>query len=207
MVKGTAPQLELFLGVVLAGGKSSRMGADKALLPFCGRTLLQHQYEKMVSVVGSENVVVSGNYPQYQHIVDQDHGIGPLGGISSIVKQFANTEYFVFLPVDMPNLSEKTLFRLIQIAVSDSTSDCWSYASFEMPLIIKNGEGLELILANLLSQPPQFRSIRGLIQLMNHQPVIPEAEGHEFANANTVKDWSDVLNEYTHGFQSGSSSH
>lgn len=200
MVKGTTPQLELFLGVVLAGGRSSRMGVDKALLPFRNRTLLQHQYEKVVSVLGNKNVVVSGDYPQYQHVVDQDYGIGPLGGIVSVIREYRAAENFLFLPVDMPNLSEKTLFRLIQVAKTDSSSDCWSYCNYEMPLIIKNSETLEPILTDLLLQPKKFRSIRKLIQLMKYKPVSSEADGHEFINANTRKDWSEVLNEYTHGF-------
>ena len=200
MVKGTTPQLDLFLGVVLAGGKSSRMGVDKALLPFRNRTLLQHQYEKVASVLGNKNVVVSGDYPQYQHVVDQDYGIGPLGGIISIVKKYRSAEYFLFLPVDMPKLSEETLLWLIQAAKADSSFNCWSYCNYEMPLIIKNSETLEPILTDLLLQPKKLRSIRKLIQLMKYKPVSSEADGHEFINANTRKDWSEVLNEYTHGF-------
>jgi molybdopterin-guanine dinucleotide biosynthesis protein A len=185
--------------VVLAGGKSSRMGVDKALLPFRNHTLLQHQYEKIVTVLGKNNVVVSGDYPPYKHVVDRDSGIGPLGGIASVIKEYRVVKYFLFLPVDMPNLSGKMLLRLIQAAQTDSSFDCWSYCNFEMPLIIKYSERLEPILSDLLLQPRKLRSIRNFIQIMKYRSIISEVDAREFLNVNTMTDWNEVINEHTHG--------
>ncbi len=41
-----------FCGVILAAGESSRMGRDKALLPYCGVPMAIHQAEKLAFVCG-----------------------------------------------------------------------------------------------------------------------------------------------------------
>jgi molybdopterin-guanine dinucleotide biosynthesis protein A len=216
MAKGSDTQhVDTCLGVILAGGKSSRMGTDKALLSYQNGTLLQHQYNKMVSVLGSNNVIVSGNYPQFKHIVDDDFGIGPLGGIASIVKKFSwrgggdsscyeFVDYFIFLPVDMPKLSEQSLLELLQVAKTDLYHNIWFYNNYEMPLIIKNEQALEAILTDLLLKPKQMRSIRQLIGALKYRAVEYDArydiQQNEFLNANTESDWKVVINEHTHGF-------
>jgi molybdopterin-guanine dinucleotide biosynthesis protein A len=166
-------------------------------------------------VLGSENVIVSGNYPQFKYIIDEDYGMGPLGGIASIVKNYSwwgggdascyeSVDYFVFLPVDMPNLSKQTLLNLLQIAKNDLYHNIWFYDNYEMPLIIKNNKMLETILTDLLLKPKHLRSIRQLIQSLKYRAIEYDAQydtqNDEFLNANTESDWKVVINELTHGF-------
>ena len=71
-------------GFVLAGGKSSRMGRNKALLPYRGRTLVEHVAEIVETAAGSVSVV--GDAETYGHlgypvIEDVIPGCGPLSGI------------------------------------------------------------------------------------------------------------------------------
>ncbi len=48
-----------FSGIILAGGKSSRMKTDKAKLPLGNKTLLEIQVEKLIAL-GCEDVIISG---------------------------------------------------------------------------------------------------------------------------------------------------
>ncbi|MGA8941036.1 MAG: molybdenum cofactor guanylyltransferase [Acidobacteriaceae bacterium] len=90
-------------GFVLAGGKSSRMGEDKALLRFCGRPMVEIAVEKLrrlcaeVSIVGSREDL-SGFAP----VVREDRvGVGPAAGIEAGLKA-ARQEWAMFMPVDVP---------------------------------------------------------------------------------------------------------
>ena len=73
------------IGVVLAGGASSRMGTDKALLPLGGAPIITYA-AKALSSVFSEVVVSSGSGKRYaflglNEISDVFNDSGPLGGI------------------------------------------------------------------------------------------------------------------------------
>lgn len=186
------------MGVVLAGGKSSRMGVDKAGLVFRGQTLLAYQYQKIASVLGCENVVVSGNYPLFRHVLDRDMGTGPLGGIASVVRTFFQAEYFLFLPVDMPYMAEESLRRLVQAATSDLQFNCWKYTKSEMPFVLRNTQGVDSILNEVCSETRHRRSVRNFCGLMGCCDIeYGELRKEEFLNANTMKEWNGVLNEYT----------
>ncbi len=70
-------------GIVLAGGLSTRMGRDKALLPWQGRTLLEHM-RGLLMQAGAREVWVSGNYPAFGGVPDRVARCGPLGGLYSV---------------------------------------------------------------------------------------------------------------------------
>jgi molybdopterin-guanine dinucleotide biosynthesis protein A len=92
-------------GFVLAGGRSSRMGADKALLPLCGMPLIAHalgilhQAGLPASIAGARSLL-SG----FASVIpDSDPGQGPLGGICAALAS-TSARWAVFLPVDLPLL-------------------------------------------------------------------------------------------------------
>lgn len=181
------------LGVVLAGGKSTRMGTDKAMLPFKNGTLLESQCAKLRVVFTPKNVVVSGNYPSFHYFVDQTPKLGPLGGILSAVHKFAMIEYFVFLPVDMPNIEPRTILRLLECAQMDHVNNCWSFKNFEMPLVIRNSATLVRTLKEIMSKPKAMRSIRSLCTALDYSAIdIRDTNAKEFVNANTAEEWSEV---------------
>jgi molybdenum cofactor guanylyltransferase len=90
----TLMALQNLFGFVLAGGKSTRMGTDKAALELEGQTLLEHalailrQVAAEVAVLGGRQLYGSYGVPVIEDIYP---GCGPLGGIHAALKQVART--------------------------------------------------------------------------------------------------------------------
>ena len=101
--------------IILAGGRSSRMGTDKAALRVGEKTLLELMVEK-VRHVGISDVVVSGCAAcpaGTRYAPDLIPDRGPLSGIHAGLKQIRHRSCLV-LPVDMPLIPEETLRLLIE---------------------------------------------------------------------------------------------
>ncbi|HDR89616.1 MAG TPA: molybdenum cofactor guanylyltransferase [Bacteroidetes bacterium] len=109
-------------GMVLAGGKSSRMGTDKALLPWGKTSMLEHAANRLKPLC--HEVVISSNdrkhqIPGFALIPDTEPGIGPLGGILSVMKR-RNEEYFLVLSVDLPLVTSAILKHILSFRKSYS---------------------------------------------------------------------------------------
>lgn len=94
---------------ILAGGKSTRMGSDKALLLWKSGSLLDHAIRTANQVKLSSETIVVGDRPEYHDrgaivLPDLYPGKGPLGGIATAIRGCAATRLLV-LAVDMPLLS------------------------------------------------------------------------------------------------------
>lgn len=102
---------------VLAGGKSTRMGADKAFLEFEGRTLLDRALDLTRSVCRDVLVVGSREkFAAYPNVVeDLFPDRGPLGGIHAALRTSA-AELNLMLAVDMPFVSSHFLEYLLSEA-------------------------------------------------------------------------------------------
>jgi molybdenum cofactor guanylyltransferase len=102
---------------VLAGGKSTRMGADKAFLDFDGRTLLDHALERAREV--SERVCIVGDPKKFgnygETLQDRYPNCGPLGGIQAALASTA-TELNLVLGVDLPFIEVAFLKHLLSRA-------------------------------------------------------------------------------------------
>lgn len=90
-------------GYVLAGGKSSRMGRDKALLELAGKPLALHAVTKLRRVCQDVHILSSNpELVAYASLVPDLHAnCGPLGGIEAGLKH-SRFEWNLFMPVDMP---------------------------------------------------------------------------------------------------------
>jgi molybdopterin-guanine dinucleotide biosynthesis protein A len=105
-------------GYVLAGGRSQRMGRDKALLAWGGRTLLEHVAGLVREAVG--NVTVVGPPSRYaglglRVIPDVVAGRGPLGGLYTALRDAA-AERVLIAACDMPYLTPELLRQLAATA-------------------------------------------------------------------------------------------
>ena len=107
-------------GFVLAGGRSSRMGRDKALLPLHGETMLDRVARTVRAAAGS--VTVIGPPERYSTsgycvIPDKIENCGPIGGVSTALS-ITSADWNLIVACDMPDLTMDLLESLFDAAES-----------------------------------------------------------------------------------------
>ncbi|NNC98368.1 MAG: molybdenum cofactor guanylyltransferase [Gammaproteobacteria bacterium] len=106
------------IGLVLAGGQSTRMGEDKALIDYHGKTQLESSVELLSEFCPEVFVSVSQanqneeTRQQFPTLVDDPDVQGPLAGIISAFRQFPN-QTFLVVACDLPLLNRETLQYLL----------------------------------------------------------------------------------------------
>ncbi len=100
------------LGVVLAGGQSSRMGSDKGRLRWRGQSLLSDAVQRL-KLAGCARVLVSGDYPEFAHVPDLAPERGPLGGLASVAGHASESRWIV-IAIDQPLVDAGMLRRLLE---------------------------------------------------------------------------------------------
>jgi molybdenum cofactor guanylyltransferase len=105
-------------GFVLAGGKSSRMGRDKALMEFCGRPMVEIAMEKLRRFC--EVVTIAGNREDlagFAPVVRERRvDVGPAAGIEAGLAA-ASRDWAMFMPVDVPLIPGELLRRWCEEAI------------------------------------------------------------------------------------------
>jgi len=189
------------VGVVLAGGKSSRMGSDKSWLPLDGGNLIDHMINVLNGVsepLKLDRILISGTRNGYNCVPDLTEAKGPLGGIYSVVDylQGSAAGYVLIVPVDMPRLASSLLEKLI-LEIGDDT-DALGFESYELPLLLRVTPSLAEILSSrvLGSEADSDCSIRGLInsiESFTEVPVCIDSSSKQFINVNTLEEWNTFL--------------
>lgn len=177
----------LLTGIIMAGGKSSRMGKDKGSILFNHQYLVQYAIDALTPPC-SELLISTNNewYDQFGYPLVKDiiKDCGPLGGIYSSLLT-AKTPYIIVLACDMPFVDAPILEKLI-----DNIQDfdcvvpnighqyeplCAVYSKSMIPAIeqhIKSGN----------------YALNGLIRESNHCFVDFTNEAKAFMNLNTMSD-------------------
>ena len=105
--------------VILSGGKSSRMGEDKSLLPFSySQTLIQYQYDRLKPYF--KNIYISSKTDKFNFlekdslILDKNKDIfSPILALDTIFEKFKNQKIFI-ITVDTPFVSVDSIYKLIK---------------------------------------------------------------------------------------------
>ena len=123
-------------GFILAGGKSSRMGTDKALLMFQGKPLLEH----MISLIKPlcDKVAISGQNSDYSSlgielVPDLYSDCGPISGIYSVLK-YSVSDWNLLVSVDVPFVNDE-LFHVLISKIGDYDCVIPKHISGVEPLI------------------------------------------------------------------------
>jgi molybdopterin-guanine dinucleotide biosynthesis protein A len=194
--------MEAVTAFILAGGKSTRMGSDKAFLELSGRPLLVHAIVIARSVVEFVKVVgAPAKFDRFGPVIPDiycDHG--PLAGIHAALAS-TETAWNLILAVDQPFLTPAFLRYLISVARS-------SEATVTVP---RTGEYLHPLCAIYRKQfgalaEEALKAGRNKIDELFPDVslrVIDEAELSRaqfstviFRNVNTPEDWDEVRKQF-----------
>lgn len=113
-------QISTITGVVLAGGKASRMGGvDKGLQELNGIPLWQHVAQRLskqvstLAVSANKNLAIyqASGYPVYPDLLADFPG--PLAGMLSVIQQ-CDAEWFLFCPCDTPFIPDCLVERFVK---------------------------------------------------------------------------------------------
>jgi molybdenum cofactor cytidylyltransferase len=125
----------MIAGLILAAGESSRMGQDKALLPYRGRTFVETivqalrdaELERLTVVLGhhAEEIRAAANLGGVEVVVNENYPRGQTSSLQAGLRKFASPEVeaVVLSLVDHPGISSETVraivarFRETQCAV------------------------------------------------------------------------------------------
>ncbi|RYG73566.1 molybdenum cofactor guanylyltransferase [Lentibacillus lipolyticus] len=104
-------------GIVLAGGKSSRMGTNKSLLPIDGKPSITHVTNELKKF-SQQTAVITNDPASYTFLEldmysDRYEGMGPLAGIEAGL-HYSSADVCAFAACDMPFIDRKVYRLLLQ---------------------------------------------------------------------------------------------
>jgi molybdopterin-guanine dinucleotide biosynthesis protein A len=179
---------EQITAVILAGGKSERMGRDKAqLIRPDGRSQLLFTAD-CLKEAGIEDILVSGaGVSGLKSIKDVYTEKGPLAGIHSALAHCKpDTNSLIVVPCDMPLLKCRVFSRLLKS--SQSTTFDQSF----FPLIIRNLKQAKDVAENILASDKN-PSILSFLKTMKFDFISSE-NPLELKSCNTPESWIDACN-------------
>jgi molybdopterin-guanine dinucleotide biosynthesis protein A len=185
-------------GAVMAGGKSSRLGRDKALLTLEGETLLERAVRTLQETTAEQIVVGPPERRDQSRVakVYQDlyPSSGPLGGIYTAL-HFASNPLVLVVACDMPFLNADLLRLLLSLA-----------DGYDVVLPVPDGRGEQLhAVYRTTCQPAieqqiasgDFKIDRFFDRARVRRVDVEELRQHDpelrsFRNVNTPEDWAET---------------
>ena len=177
-----------FNGLVLAGGRSSRMGQDKALLTADNGVTLLQRSQNLLRTVGASLVLISSNNSKINDaIVDRFTQSGPVAGIDAALN--INKELpMLILPVDMPLINLERLSELVCFGRENQSSAHFNEQC--LPLFIFDSAAASAITEALLSAG-QCPSVWSLCHALKAKTLSPQLPSDDFFNANSPEQWQE----------------
>lgn len=164
----------MFTGIVLAGGKSKRMGSPKAFLKLHGRPLIQYPLD-VLKPFCSEIFIVTQTPEIFRDfdvkiLSDTYTEAGPMGGIFTGL-QNAENHWSIVLPCDMPYLRQEliqgllkqigakfSLEAIVPVSLDKNSSEtsvqplCALYSKNCLPLLYRKIKAQEVSLISVLTE-------------------------------------------------------
>lgn len=182
-------------GVILVGGRSSRMGRDKAQLPWRGVRLVDHVAE-MMRQAGITQVFVSGKVDGYLSIPDPVPHLGPVSGLctSAVVLQHGYTALLA-VPVDMPLLGIEALHTLMDLPAD---ADAQHFSNHPLPCALRLSPAV-IARSAALRLTPDCAVHRYLSGLKTRAIDPSPAWAAQLRNTNTPEHWASLCAEQEMG--------
>jgi molybdopterin-guanine dinucleotide biosynthesis protein A len=189
MIDETIPNIK---GLVLTGGKSTRMGSDKSELKYHGKP--QKEFVKdLLEYQGFETFYsVANNQGKSDEIVDTFFNLGPFGGICSAFQKDPNSAWFV-LATDLPFVNQELIELLLSRRNSSKVATTVKGKSkqFPEPLITIYEPKAYPVLLQFLAQG--YSCPRKM--LINSDVEIVEVEDALIRNVNTPEEYEEAREE------------
>jgi molybdopterin-guanine dinucleotide biosynthesis protein A len=189
------------LGVILCGGESSRMGADKGLIQFQDKTWTQLAIEKIGELGIPVVVSISRRQKEkYERLLSENKLIvddstialkGPVAAVLNIHLKYPADDLFVFA-CDLPLMESSVLYELYRFYVIKNLFQAFVYTNNGEPeplCGIYTARGLALIYNMYYTHKLEKQSMKYLLsQLLVCSMPIPENKKKCFRNFNSLKD-------------------
>jgi len=186
--------MENCTGIILAGGRSQRMGTDKGLLLLDGKSFVSHIYKALQPLFGENCIIVSSN-PDYDflgctRVEDIIPNKGPLGGIYTGLK-YSKTKMNIVVSVDAPLVTTELLqwmfskhselFLVSQLLVDGKTN----------PLVVVYDRSIRIQISEAIAG--NKLKVRDLVDGVIHQDVqVPEKWKNQLVNINTPEEYQNL---------------
>ncbi|MCL4344408.1 MAG: molybdenum cofactor guanylyltransferase [Nitrososphaerota archaeon] len=189
---------------ILAGGKSSRMGAEKAFLKLQNKPFIRIIYDKL-DTLSDDIIVLVGTMQADAFISKLPHGArvitdsiytsSPIGGIITAALNSRNT-YFAVVATDMPLIKPAVIERLYNAAMGHSAAiPAFKDGRFEPLCSVYRADdikGLDLSLLRAARDIIKILPDPVLVNVENFIDIDPELD--TFRNINTRADYLNLLN-------------
>lgn len=200
------------IGLVLAGGQSRRMGQDKALMRYQGRTLIDNA-ALLLQSASCDKVLISRNALGFLN--DKIEDAGPLSGVHAVLDALSQSDNhngnpceLLVLPVDMPQMTPE-LLRILVSRGREAEKACYVEKRF-LPFYLPVTQDTKALLANYLVEQSKRRVV-GFLEILNAVSLkegdlkktarkkesdnkkrlanMSNEDGVEWLNVNTPGDW------------------
>lgn len=185
-------------GIVLAGGKSSRMGQNKALMPYAGVTLIEHITGRLKPYCQSVMVSVREKAPfEYLGLPlleDHKNDCGPLAGIEAALSA-SSTDLCFIVPCDLP-LFSGAIVPLLMAEIGDADACVPVLNNYYEPLVALYAKSVLPEIDRALAEKRYkvkdiFANIT--VKQITEDYFITRKLEHIFENLNTFTEYNKIL--------------
>ncbi len=196
-MSGGAEHARAATGAVMAGGRSSRLGRDKALLTIDGETLLARAVRALRAVTAEQIVIGPPERAEQsgvRAVQDEYPGVGPLGGIFTALRAAVQDRVLV-VACDMPFLNPGLLEHLLNLAPARDVV---------LPRPEGGGEQLHAVYRRTCIEPIRRQLDRGDYKIDRFFEGVDvryvdeeelrryDPDLRSFRNVNTAEDWEEA---------------
>ncbi len=192
-------KISILNGLVLSGGKSTRMGNDKGLIEYHGIPQREYLYSLLESLCDKTFLSIREEQRKelvsnFNCVVDRNEYRGPLNGILSAHKEYSENAWLV-VACDLPLLNAHTLEKLISERDTNKVATAYATKKSSLPeplITIWEPKGLQL--AKKYMKMAESSCPRKFLINSDIKLVYPEKD-EVLYNANSIKEYEFALNK------------